>query len=40
VYVATAVLGEREVLYYLIVALSCVLAAHQQILFVPGRWVA
>jgi Predicted integral membrane protein len=40
VYVAAAALGEREALYYLIVALSCVLAAHQQILFVLGRWVA
>jgi hypothetical protein len=40
VYVAAAALGEREALYYLIVALSCVIAAHQQILFVLGRWVA
>jgi len=40
VYVAAAALGEREALYYLIVALSCVLAAHHQILFVLGRWVA
>jgi len=30
VYVAAAALGEREALYYLIVAISCVLAAHQQ----------
>ena len=36
VYVAAAVLGEREALYYLIVALSCVLAAHQQILLCWG----
>jgi hypothetical protein len=40
VYVAAAVLGEREALYYLIVALSCALAAHQQMLFVLGLWVA
>jgi hypothetical protein len=40
VYAAAAALGEREALYYLIVALSCVLAAHQQMLFVLGRWVA
>ncbi len=39
-YILMAVLGERPTLYHVLLALSCVLAAHQQILFALGRWVA
>ena len=40
VYVAMAALGARASLYHVLLALSCVLAAHQQVLFSLCRWVA
>ncbi len=39
-YILMAILGERPTLYHGLLALSCVLAAHQQVLFALWRWVA
>jgi hypothetical protein len=40
VYIAMAALGERPTPYHILLALSCALAAHQQVLFALGKWVA
>lgn len=39
-YIAMAASGERTFAYYLFIAISCALAAHHQILFALGKWVA
>jgi hypothetical protein len=39
-YILMAIVGERPTLYHGLLALSCVLAAHQQVLFALWRWVA
>jgi hypothetical protein len=40
VYFGLAAIGSRATIYHIVLALSCVLAAHQMILFSLWRWVA